>query len=95
MKAHETKNGRPSPAFVVLGVHGPDVKTVEGDMLRVRIFLDDPETAPEALAERPHVDEDFPLPGLHSSIPATEEIYAYMLQEKIEARRAELRRFVP
>lgn len=42
---------RTNRKYAVLGIHGPDVPTVEGNQVRVRMFIHG-----EA------IDEDFPLP---------------------------------
>lgn len=65
--------------FVILGIHGSDVPTVEGNSARVRMYIGDKE-----------VDEDFILPEIPRSIPTTVEVYHYFLTEAINKRMAEL-----
>lgn len=66
--------------FTILGIHGKEVGTVEGNVARVRM-----EVGGETY------DEDFELPIMHPSVPKTEEIYQFMLQDQIEARMSELK----
>lgn len=65
--------------FVVLGVHGPESTGDGTSVMRVRMFVGDQV-----------IDEDFPLPTMHPSIPKTEEIYISMLEGDITARMGEL-----
>ncbi len=67
------------PKFVILGIHGPDVQTVEGNVARIRMYVGEKE-----------IDEDFDLPAIPESIPKTVENYQYFLTEAIEKRMAEL-----
>lgn len=67
--------------FVVLGIHGSEVKTVEGDVARVRMFIDG--------MEEP-VDEDFPLPSMLPGVTPTMELYQYLITSAINARMVEL-----
>lgn len=65
--------------FVILGIHGKDVQTVEGNVARVRMFIGNKE-----------IDEDFNLPELPPSVEPTTEVYTFFLKPKIEAKMAEL-----
>lgn len=79
-----------SNTYTILGIHGEDVLTVneydergrlvkEHNVARVRMFIGDK-----------IIDEDFPLPEVHPSIPKTIELYNTMLQDAIQKRMAEL-----
>lgn len=61
----------------ILGIHGADCKTVEGNVARVRMVLEDR-----------IIDEDFSLPEVPAVIPreVLEPVYTAMLQPQIEAR---------
>lgn len=61
--------------FAILGIHGIEVETVEGNVARVRMFIGDD-----------FVDEDFKLPELWPGTPHTEGVYGTILQPEIEAR---------
>jgi len=67
--------------FVVLGIHGDKVLTVEGNVARVRMYVKGKE-----------YDEDFDLPEIpeDSGIPRTEQTYAFLLKGTIVKRMKEL-----
>lgn len=65
--------------FVVLGIHGEDVETVQGNFARVRMYVGDKE-----------FDEDFALPTLPVGVPKTSEVYTAFLKSDIEKRISEL-----
>lgn len=66
--------------FAILGIHGKDVQTVEGNQARVRMWVNGGEV----------VDEDFPLPELSSGITPSEQVYGMLLKSSIEKRMMEL-----
>jgi hypothetical protein len=65
--------------YVIIGLHGADVKTVKENVARVRMFLD-----------QRLIDEDFLLPELAPALPKTQDVYEVFLKPQIEARMQEL-----
>lgn len=87
----------PDTNFVVLGIHGEDVTTVNdygtnergevvlvkvNNVARIRIFLSD--------KYDDYVDEDFELPSLPNGVPPTEEVYRAFLTSAVNKRAKEL-----
>ena len=68
-------------SYAILGIHGEDVTTVNGNVARVRLFLD---------TQKEPVDIDIDLPVLMSQLPPVLEVYDCLLKPEIEKRIAEL-----
>jgi hypothetical protein len=67
------------PPYAILGIHGSDVETVEGNVARVRFFVGSK-----------IVDEDHPLPPLGAGVPATMEMYDMVMKRDLVKRAEEL-----
>jgi hypothetical protein len=67
------------PPYAILGIHGNDVRTIEGDVARVRFFVGDR-----------IVDEDHELPPLGPGVPATMEMYDMVMRHDLLKRAEEL-----
>jgi len=67
------------PKYVIIGIHGADVKTVTEDVARVRFFVG-----------KTFVDEDFLLPVMPVDLPLSAEQYGVMLKPQLEERYAVL-----
>lgn len=62
-----------------------EILGIHDTVARVRMFIG------EAI-----VDEDFPLPtAMHPSIPKTTEVYRFLLEPEVDARRWHLARSMP
>jgi hypothetical protein len=61
--------------WIIIGIHDANVKSVEGDVARVRMLVGDE-----------MVDEDLPLPVLPSWITPSPEVYEAAMVTTIAAR---------
>lgn len=75
---------RQARRFAILGIHGPEVRQVDGDVARVRLFL------ASGTGESRVVDEDFQLPVLPAGVSPSEMVYESLLEPVILARIAVL-----
>lgn len=62
--------------WLILGIHGPDVRTVEDDVARVRFFHDKFEDG--------FNDIDWPLPELPPGVSPTTELYVAILTPQLD-----------
>jgi hypothetical protein len=63
------------PPYVILGIHGKDVETVEGNVARVRFFVNGKV-----------VDENHELPAIAPGVPATLELYDMVMKHDLLKR---------
>lgn len=66
--------------YAILGIHDKKVDTIEGNVARVRLFINGEKT-----------DEDFPLPELMPGVVPSAEVYGMVLKPAILKRIAELK----